>query len=385
MDLKAFLYESVGENSFSLSKEERSTLLALDKEYGYLIKLFRTGRNFKDVLNIKSETEKFLDYRKNGIKYYPKLKYSKCTYEEDNLVPQLKMLKAKFLKFNCYLSKFYIENLDDYIAKAEYTIKKFRGETINHFQYDIPSYEDYEAALETIKKHPYEKVDDNARNKDAKEAQKLLQDFIKKQGFKWKVELSDDMLPRMNVDTDQKMRIHTTAKFSDEDIEGLEQHEIMGHIGRRYYGMKTGLNLFLYGLVGRNTLDEGLAVWNSLNKVKKQKQNILFNVALKTVLSFNLNTMDFCTLVEMVKDLAPNMPDDKAFTTVVRAKREIIDMSMLGGYMDDASYFCGYRMIDKMDDKMRDDILKYNIGPSQISELPNIKKFLEENKFDSLI
>ena len=38
-----------------------------------------------------------------------------------------------------------------------------------------------------------------------------------------------------------------------------------------------------------------------------------------------------------------------------------------------------------MTDKERDDILKYNIGPDQIKDLPEIKKFLKLNKFKSLI
>jgi hypothetical protein len=38
-----------------------------------------------------------------------------------------------------------------------------------------------------------------------------------------------------------------------------------------------------------------------------------------------------------------------------------------------------------MTDAERDDILKYNIGPGQIHELPKIKRFLEVNKFEPLI
>ena len=38
-----------------------------------------------------------------------------------------------------------------------------------------------------------------------------------------------------------------------------------------------------------------------------------------------------------------------------------------------------------MTDKERDDILKYNIGPDQIKDLPEIKKFLKLNKFKPLI
>ena len=46
---------------------------------------------------------------------------------------------------------------------------------------------------------------------------------------------------------------------------------------------------------------------------------------------------------------------------------------------------CGYQIVKDMTDKERDDILKYNIGPDQIKDLPDIKKFLKLNKFKSLI
>ena len=38
-----------------------------------------------------------------------------------------------------------------------------------------------------------------------------------------------------------------------------------------------------------------------------------------------------------------------------------------------------------MTDKERKDILKYNIGPDQIKDLPKIKEFLRVNKFEPLI
>jgi hypothetical protein len=57
----------------------------------------------------------------------------------------------------------------------------------------------------------------------------------------------------------------------------------------------------------------------------------------------------------------------------------------MGGNGDDMSYFVGYQMVKDMTDAERDDILKYNIGPNQIKDLPKIKEFFKLNKFKSLI
>ena len=190
------------------------------------------------------------------------------------------------------------------------------------------------------------------------------------------------MLPRMNVKMG-KVNINKTSKFSDEDIEGLIKHEIEGHVGRRYYGMKTGLWLFAYGTQSSSTFDEGLAVWNSLNKVKHKKDNVMFNIAMKTCISYLMFEMDFCDLFDWVKKKAPGMTDYTAFKTIIRPKRRNKDCSILGGEVM-KTYFVGWKMIDEMDNKMRDDILHYNIGPDQLFELENIKEFLKVNKFKPL-
>lgn len=371
--------------NLKLSKNDKQILILLDKEYGDLICTYRADRNWKDVLNLDEEYEKFISARNVGLKYYPQLRMHPNKFSENGLLQRLETLRNKFLNFNCFLSKFYIESINDYIIKVKYTLKKNNNIPNTYYLDTPPSLENYELALKTIKEHPYEIIKPNDRNITAKEAKKELQQYIDDLGYKWKIELNDEMMPRMNVNTNQIMRIKSQALFSEEDLEGLKQHEIRGHIGRRYYGMKTGLNLFLYGLIGRNTLDEGLAVYNSLHKVKKQKKNILFNIALKTCVIYHLNDMDFCELFDYIRSLTDTMSDRKIFGVLIRAKREILDMKLPGGWHDDMSYFCGYQIVKDMTDKERDDILKYNIGPDQIKDLPDIKKFLKLNKFTSLI
>ena len=93
--------------------------------------------------------------------------------------------------------------------------------------------------------------------------------------------------------------------------------------------------------------------------------------------------MDFCDLFDWLKKQAPDMSDFAAFKTCIRPRRVNKDCEILsGGPM--TMYFKGYNMVKEMDDKMRDDILHYNIGPDQKFELENIKEFLKVNKFKPL-
>ena len=381
------LNEYVRSSYFKLSDADKSKLLRLDKEYGELVMMYRNDWNNKDVANMDEECKKFLDARAQGKKYFPQIKLvSPNRFGEDGILPRLKSLLCEFENFNCYLSKFYIELLEDMIHTVEFTFDiKTKHTWYTEYRKQTPSLENLRLAYQMLAENPYEPVDESDRTIDGRTAAKIIQDYINKLGYGWEVKLNDKMVPRMNVDIDRTMNVNPNAKFSETDIEGLKKHEVEGHIGRRYYGLKTGLNLFLMGLRWRNTLDEGLAIWNSLHKVKTVKPNVKFNIALKTIIAYYLDKKDFCELFDMCKDLAPNIPDESLFANIVRFKREFQDCSLIGGNGDDQSYFCGYQIVKKMTDAERDDILKYNIGPDQISELPNIKKFLSLNKFKPLI
>ena len=241
----------------------------------------------------------------------------------------------------------------------------------------------YKEALQVIKDNPYKKPDfKKDRTNDSNDVLEAIEDALDELGYDFDVEIDTGMLPRMNVKMG-RVNINKTSKFSDEDIEGLIAHEIKGHVGRRYYGKKTGLWLFAYGTQSSSTYDEGLAVWNSLNLVKHKKDNVMFNIAMKTCVSYLMFEMDFCDLFDWVKKKAPGMTDYTAFKTVMRPRRRNKDCQIKSGEPM-TTYFQGYNMVKDMDNKMRDDILHYNIGPDQKFELENIKEFLKVNKFKPL-
>lgn len=383
------LNQYITENSspLKLTPEQKEKLLKLDEEYGELVMMYRKDLNTKDIANLQEECEKFLRARKRGFKYFPYVKLTTDNgFYTDGILPRLKQLLVEFTHFNCFLSKYYIELIEDMIRTIEFTFDiKGKYKWYTTYRAQTPSLENLQLAYDMLRENPYEVIDDSDRTIGGKEAAKLIQAHIDKLGYQWKVKLNDKMIPRMNVDIDKTMNVNPNAKFSETDIEGLKAHEVEGHIGRRYYGLKTGLNLFLMGLKWRNTLDEGLAIWNSLHKVEKVKPNVRFNIALKTIITYYLDKKDFCELFDMCKELAPNLPDESLFANLIRFKREIQDCSLIGGNGDDQSYFCGYQIVKKMTDKERDDVLKWNIGPDQIKDLPKIKEFFKVNKFKPLI
>ena len=371
---------------YTLSDAQREKLIKLDNEFGEVMHMFRNDRNYNDIINIDSECKKFTNARKNGETYVPLFKMHKNKFSSNNILKRMLLLKSEFVRFNCFLSKYYIENLNYFLDKVEFTLKKNDGvKDVTHFDNELPN-DVYKLALKTVKDNPYIVIDEeNDRPHDAEYCKEKLQAALDELKYPWKVIITTEMLPRVGVKECKEVLVRKDAKFSDIDIDGLIQHEIKGHVGRRYYGMKTGLNLFWYGLYNRNYLDEGLAVWNSLNLVKKIKPNVLYNIAMKYIVVYHINKMSFNELFDFCRSISKEIPDDKLFNIIARAKRDIQDMHLLGGWSDNAGYFGGYQIIKKMTDSQRDDVLKYNIGPDHIKDLPKIKKFFELNKFESLL
>lgn len=380
LDFNNYILES--KSVFLMDPETKSKLLILDEKYHKLIEKFRTKYVAQTVSNIREEFDKFMAAHKMGQKYYPQLEIENSEVDQ-TIYDNFKKLIDDFKKIEdkCYVVKFYIEKIEAMIRSLETRIKLENG-TYEPGQNPVDK-ELYKKALQVTKEHPYKAPDfKKDRTNDSDDVLEAIEDALDELGYDFDVKIDTGMLPRMNVKMG-RVNINKTSKFSDEDIEGLIAHEIKGHVGRRFYGKKTGLWLFAYGTQSSSIYDEGLAVWNSLNKVKRKKQNVLFNIAMKTCISYLMYEMDFCDLFDWLKKQAPEMTDYTAFKTVMRPRRRNKDCSIMSGEPM-TTYFQGYNMVNDMDDKMRDDILHYNIGPDQKYELENIKEFLKVNKFKPL-
>ena len=380
LNLEDYIKES--KSIYLMDNETKNKLLVLDEKYHKLIEKFRTKYVAQTVQNIREEFDKFMAARKMGQKYYPQLEIENSEVDQKIYDGFKKLLdEFKDIEDNCYVTKFYIEKIEAMLSSLD--IRKELEEGTYEPGANPIDKELYNEALKVVKAHPYKAPDfKEDRTNDSDTALEAIEDALDELGYDFDVQIDTGMLPRMNVKMG-RVNINKTSKFSDEDIEGLIAHEIKGHVGRRFYGKKTGLWLFAYGTQSSSTYDEGLAVWNSLNKVKRKKQNVLFNIAMKTCISYLMYEMDFCDMFDWLKKQAPEMTDYTAFKTIVRPRRRNKDCQIKSGEPM-TTYFQGYNMVNAMDNKMRDDILHYNIGPDQKFELENIKEFLKVNKFKPL-
>lgn len=369
-----------------MTPEDQARLVQLDAEYGRLVKVFRTDWQVNFPTNVDEEYKKFIDNYHRGIEYNPVVNIKTNTANLQEAIKGFDRLITEFSRFNCFLSKYYIQQCRDFKYKTLYAIHpdEYRNWYITT-QAQTPALEDVEKAKEVLVTHPYKEPDKSSRNINAQRALKFCEKKIKKyDGFK--VQMRDNQLPRMSVRSEEfSLNISPEAMFSEVDLMGLNAHEIRGHVARRYYGAKRGLWLMVYGIGFANTYDEGIAVYNSLHRVKEQKPNIMFNIALKTYISSLLPGRSFYDIFDILRKEFPEMPDETLFKSVLRSKRANIDTGIPGGNGADQSYFCGYLKVKDMTQKQRDLLTRYNIGPEYLADLNDFIEFFAVNKFEPLI
>lgn len=348
--------------------------------------------HYMNVSNTSEEIKRIIKYYKDNKDFELNIEYEKSKFDDkkwcEELSNKFNELRHKFDNLDCFLSRYYIENIEEKIYSLEFFYKYSKNDEVKSKYITLPPKDIYEDAIEILKKNKYEEVENMSDEYKPKispqESQKRLQKIIDDKGFDWKVNICDNMVPRMSVRPYKEFRISGNCKFSEVDLESLRVHEIEVHTARKYWGLQTGLYLFLYGLNSNNTYDEGIAIYNSLHKLKKPKPNILFFIAIKIVMMFNLDKMSPLEIFKFVKKLT-NAPDDVIALSLIRINRVSNNHLMFTNSANsdsiDMDYLKGYTIVKDMTEDERQELIKYSIGPKQLFELENIKKFLKINKF----
>lgn len=390
-NLKNFIIESY-DDYLKLSKVDKEKLLALDLEYGKLMLISRYETSIRTIDNLSEEWDNFKkNYIENGKKYFPIIKHPPLEYEKYDLENRVNKLIKQFENFDCPLSKYYIISLESIINRIhviqsiENNVYKISSSKINSIKDDI-----LDKAFDIARNIPFtnmkdiiEQDKDFERNITGKKIENIIEDALKELNYDWKIVVNNTMPPRMGVNPEKTFRIRTTAHFSKVDVESLIAHEIKAHVAKRYYGYQTGLFLFVFGLTGRNTFDEGLAIWNSLNLTTKNKPYALSAIAFSYITCYYASKYNFCECFDKLKTLYEGqaVSDNKIFRQLMRLKRSTGRTDLLGFWGGDKDYFEGYLIVDNMTTEERKTILKWNIGKDDYYNIPMFEKFIKNNEF----
>jgi len=389
--LYTYIQESY-DDFLKLSPEDKKHLLELDLEYGKIMLISRYETTIRTIDNLDEEWEKFNEqYIQNREKYFPILKYPPLEYEKYDLENRVNDLIIKFRQFHCPLSRYYILSLNNILNKIE-LINSINNNTYQISDEKIHSLHDdiLDKAFDIARNQSFESVKDLARkdkdyerNITGEKIKTIIRDALDDLGYDWEIVTNNTMPPRMGVNPEKTFRIRTTAKFSNVDVDTLIAHEIKAHVAKRYYGYQTGLFLFVFGLQGRNTLDEGLAIWNSLNLTKKNKPYELPAIALSYIACHYASKYDFCECFDKLKTLYEGQPvsDKRLFKQLMRLKRTTGRTDLLGFWSGDKDYLEGYLIIDRMSTEERQKVLKWNVGEMDYYNIPMFEKFIAVNDF----
>lgn len=393
-DLKLMITEKF-EDSLRLSTEQKQRLIELDKEFNELADIYEKEHiHYANITNMDDAIESVLAAVKNNDKKFKlQLNYEDSKIENDDwcndFIEKINKLKINFIDLNCYLTKFYIYRINKIIEQIMFLNQYTKDEHVATKVKNYPSIRLYKEAVKIIKENPYvdkdelmEKDDDYKQVYTPEESKKILQKEIDKYGYGWEVVIDKYMVPRMSVRPYREFRINAHNKFSKVDLESLKVHEVAVHVARKYNALQSGLYLFIHGLKGNNVYDEGLAIYNSLNKVEKPKPNILFYICMKIILLYHMHTENSISAFKTIKKLT-GLNDRKIALAIVRASRIYI-YTPLGNYSTDEDYLDGYLRVKDMSEEDRERLLEMPIGPDQLFELDTIKKFIKINKFDPI-
>ena len=124
------------EKYFKLSKKDKEYLLELDKKYGKLAIIFRKEFRAKNVMNLDSEFDKFIEHKKVGEKYFPKLELEKIDSSVD-IKAEFEELLKKFENFGSFISKFYIDRINGFLKTIR--LKEKYQEMTDSGEYDKKS------------------------------------------------------------------------------------------------------------------------------------------------------------------------------------------------------------------------------------------------------
>lgn len=393
-NLYNFILENF-DNSLKLSNEDKTRLIELDNKFNELADIYEKEHiHYANITNMDEAIDSVLTAVKNNDKKFKlHLDYEKSNIENDkwceDFIDKINKLKIDFIDLNCYLTKFYIYRINKIIEQIMFLNHYTKDNKILTKVKNYPSLRLYKEAVKLIKDNPY--IDKNElikKDKDYKqtytpeESQKILQKEIDKYGYGWKVVIDKNMVPRMSVRPYREFRINANNNFSKVDLESLKVHEVAVHVARKYNALQSGLYLFIHGLKGNNVYDEGLAIYNSLNKVDKPKPNILFYICMKIILLYHMHTSNIINAFNHIKKLT-GIDDRKIALAIVRASRIYI-YTPLGNYSTDEDYLDGYLRVKDMSEEDRKKLLEIPIGPDQLFEIDTLKKFINVNKFDPI-
>lgn len=193
---------------------------------------------------------------------------------------------------------------------------------------------------------------------DLQEIQRAIHGYFKKYKLKkWNILLKEDIAARISVAKSNKRLLYLSKqiKLSPDELEATLAHEIETHVLRLENGLQQPFHIFITGLKNYLLTEEGLAIYNQENILKKitnipqLKDNNAAQNYLKTARVLGQSFEEAAQKYEERLLKTGTLTDkdyESIFRKVFRTKRGLADTSKHGGLTKDLLYFAGYKKIN---------------------------------------
>ena len=355
----------------------------LEEQYWTYKRSLKLSNDLKPV-NLASEKERFFYSIGQGECYNPQFNYAERSRDKvHEIVKQLQNFRQNFKEVNLkVLTDAYCELIDkdiQWVKLFEQRSSKTFGRNLAQMYLPIDSnvLEHAEQIISTF--DTTEVISKSTSNVVAVEVKHHFELVLRERGYvSWQVELVDQPARVAVNPVEQKIKLRSNARFSEEDIQRLVVHEIDVHVARSEEGYKNPFLIFAYGFPNYLETEEGLATYKEEEHGLSSKRKI-YDYAARVLLC---SKAEYLTFYELYQEASQLYPQEKelAYDISVRIKRGLSDTSQFGGYTKDRIYLSGYLKIKSISEEERKSL---SIGKIGVDDISNMQYFINMRKVSS--
>ncbi len=348
-----------------VNKAIPKNLRTIDKSLRDLVVKFELLSNVNPV-NINQEKRKFF---KNKFTVNPQFRYKDLHIQLFEFKRNLASIPAETIE-DPDIRYLYEDTIESCIEKIDMLAhlgeEKFLYSSLKYF--GQPNEKDLKQA-QFLMMSPDFIEDDDALIYDAQQAAEQFLEAQEKVGFKYKVQLKNNMVARVAVsNAKQSVSINKKVRFSKRDINGLLNHEVGIHLATTLNARAQDLRIFSIGFPNNTKTQEGLAVateyFSDNINLSRLRMLALRVIAVNSMVRGNDFKMTFSQLIEEF-----NYDHDDAFRLTTRVYRG-------GGFTKDYLYLNGLRTIINHIEK-GEDLRPLLCGKTSIKYIDTIRKMID--------
>lgn len=355
-----------------LSPHLTSKTLADDAVIKVDKRLFRLVKDlellsFINPVNTEQEKNRFFE---SNYKYNPQFRYRQLTFNAFEFKQKLYSLPVQKIRDKelQYLYKEIIRSYGELIDMLDaIDTEDFFYNSLRYF--GCPDKTDVDNA-KFILYAPENKDEKDEEYIPVEEARKIFQESTKLYGFRFKVEVSDKMAAKAEINSqEQTLYLRKGTLFSDRNLQALVHHEIGVHMVTTKNSRLQPYLIFRTGLPDNTMTQEGLAILSeycsgnlTVIRLKELALRVLTVAMLVQGYPFR---QSFIVLVEDYK-----IPPEKAFYLTARVYRG-------GGCTKDYLYLHGFKILLPYLDKLKE-LENLLIGKTSIEYLETINTLIQK-------